>query len=66
MNFAQSLIAVLAGNIVYFLIMPYLPAEARHVRRYDFGMVVDFLICLAIFAGIRVFMNRQKSSKEQQ
>jgi hypothetical protein len=31
MNFAQSLIAVLAGNIVYFLLMPHLPPAARHV-----------------------------------
>jgi len=65
MNFAQSLIAVLAGNIIYFLVMPYLPAAARHVRKYDFGVVVDFLICLAIFAAIRVFANRQKRSDER-
>ena len=66
MNFAQSLVAVLAGNIVYFLIMPYLPPAARHVRRYDFGVVVDFCICLAIFAAIRIFAARSSKYRQQQ
>jgi len=54
-NFVQSLIAVLAGNLVYFLVMPYLPAAARHTHRYDLGMVVDFWICLVIFGAIKTF-----------
>jgi hypothetical protein len=42
-NFAQSLIAVLAGNVVYFLLMPHLPPAARHVApRLDLGVLVDF------------------------
>jgi hypothetical protein len=48
-NFAQSLIAVLVGNVTYFLLMPYLPPPARHVpMRFDLGVVVDFWICLVV------------------
>jgi hypothetical protein len=65
-NFAQSLVAVLAGNIIYFLLMPHLPPVAQHVRRYDFGVVVDFGICVAIFVLIKTFANRGRSSRRQQ
>jgi hypothetical protein len=65
-NFAQSLVAVLAGNIIYFLLMPHLPPVAQHVRKYDFGMVVDFGICVAIFALIKTFSNRGSRSRQQQ
>lgn len=54
MNFAQSLIAVLAGNLVYFLLMPYLPAAARHnPMRFDLGVVVDFWFCLVFLGAIK-------------
>lgn len=54
MNFVQSLIAVLAGNLVYFLLMPYLPAAARHnPMRFDLGVVVDFWFCLVFLGAIK-------------
>ena len=54
MNFAQSLIAVLAGNLVYFLTMPYLPAAAQHnPMRFDLGVVVDFWFCLVFLGAIK-------------
>ncbi len=53
-NFVQSLIAVVAGNVVYFLLMPHLPAAARHdPMRFDLGMVVDFWFCLAFLGAIK-------------
>jgi len=53
-NFVQSLIAVLAGNLAYFLLMPHLPPAARHVPpRLDLGVVVDFWFCLVIFGTIK-------------
>lgn len=64
MNFAHSLIAVLAGNIVYFLLMPHLPVAARHLRKYDFGVLVDFMICLAIFLAIRGISHRRNGSRQ--
>jgi hypothetical protein len=53
-NFVQSLIAVLAGNALYFLLMPYLPVRVRHVPlRMDLGVVVDFWLCLVVFGVIK-------------
>ena len=55
-NFVQALVAVLAGNAAYFLLMPYLPAGARHsVFQLDWGLVVDFWFCLVIFGVIKTF-----------
>jgi len=53
-NFVEALIAVLAGNAVYFLLIPYLPVAARHVVfRYDLGLVVDFWFCLVAFGIVK-------------
>ncbi|HEX6802792.1 MAG TPA: hypothetical protein VF133_03860 [Terriglobales bacterium] len=68
MNFVQSLVAVIAGNIVYFLVMPYLPAAAQHnpTMRLDLGVVVDFWFCLVFLGAIKTFTKWGKSSREQQ
>jgi hypothetical protein len=59
-NFVQALIAVLAGNAVYFLLSPHLPAQARHVPpRLDLGMLVDFWFCLVIFGAIKTVAGRK-------
>jgi hypothetical protein len=51
-NFLQSLIAVVAGNVLYFLLMPHLPPAARHIPPHmDLGVLVDFWFCL-VFLGI--------------
>jgi hypothetical protein len=53
-NFVHALIAVLAGNIVYVLLLPRLPAGAQHVPlRLDWGLVVDFFFCLVVFGVIK-------------
>jgi len=53
-NFLDALLAVLAGNAIYYLSMPHLPSVARHrLFREDFGLVVDFALCLAIFAAVK-------------
>jgi hypothetical protein len=53
-NFLDALVAVLAGNAIYFLLMPHLPLLARHsLFREDWGLLVDFCICAAIFAGVK-------------
>lgn len=48
------LLAIILGNVVYFLLVPSLPSVARH-RPYqpDLGMVVDFCFCLMAYALIR-------------
>ena len=53
-NFLQALLAVLLGNILYFLLVPSLPPVARHrPMRIDLGMAVDFWFCLVAYGLIR-------------
>jgi hypothetical protein len=55
LNFWRSLIAVIAGNIIYYSVEHYLPASARHqVYRIDWGLAVDFWFCLACYGVIRL------------
>ncbi len=66
-NFVQSLIAVVAGNVVYFLLMPHLPPGARHVpMRFDLGVVLDFWLCLVVLGAIKTFTRWGRSSRQQQ
>lgn len=53
-NFLQALAAIVAGNLVYFLIEPSLPPAARHHRfQVDLGTVIDFWFCLVAYGIIR-------------
>lgn len=59
-NFLDALLAVLAGNAIYFLLMPHLPAVMRHSSaREDWGLLVDFIICAAIFATVKMVRSRE-------
>jgi len=54
MNFLQALLAILLGNIVYFLLLPTLPPVAHHrPTRVDLGLLIDFVFCLVVYAFIR-------------
>ena len=54
-SFWQSLIAVLAGNAIYFSVERFLPARAQHqLFQIDFGLAVDFWICLACYGLVRL------------
>ncbi len=54
-NFLEALLAVVAGNAIYFVLMPHLPVGARHSWfKEDWGLVVDFCICTVIFVGVKV------------
>ena len=54
-NFLQSLVAVVVGNAMYFLLLPYLPRAAQHVTfRFDLGLVVDFWMCLVVYGLLEV------------
>lgn len=68
-NFTKSLMAVLAGNGVYFLLlMPHLPPVARH-REFDFdlGLLVDFWLCLVAYGLIELllFLGRSAPSRSE-
>lgn len=53
-NFLDALTAVLAGNAIYYLLMPHLPAAARHnLFKEDWGLLLDFAICTAIFVAVK-------------
>jgi hypothetical protein len=53
-NFLDALMAVLAGNAIYYLLMPHLPTVARHrLFKEDWGLLVDFMICAMIFAAVK-------------
>ena len=59
-NFLDALLAVLAGNAIYFLLMPHLLAAVRHALfKEDWGLLVDFGICAAIFVAVK-FVRREK------
>jgi hypothetical protein len=54
-SFWQSLIAVLAGNAIYFSVERFLPARAQHqLFQIDFGLAVDFWICLVCYGLVRL------------
>lgn len=54
-NFLDALAAVLAGNAIYFPLMPHLPAVMRHsLFKEDWGLLVDFAICTIIFVGVKI------------
>ena len=60
-NFVQALIAVLAGNAIYFILIPYLPLGARHVPRHiDAGLAVDFWLCLVVFGILKTVTGRRR------
>lgn len=53
-NFIQALVAIVLGNVTYFLLAPSLPPVARH-RPFqpDLGLLIDFWICLVAYGLIR-------------
>jgi hypothetical protein len=68
-NFVHALIAVLAGNAVYFLLMPHLPPTARHAPfKTDIGLAVDFWFCLVVFGMVKTAAGwkRHSSSADHQ
>jgi energy-converting hydrogenase Eha subunit A len=53
-NVIQALLAVILGNVVYFVLAPSLPPAARHQPfRFDVGMLVDFWFCVVAYGLIR-------------
>lgn len=58
----RVLVAVIAGNLVYYLLLaPYLPLAARHRRgQVDIGLFIDFVICLAIWGGSQLGSRRSR------
>ena len=54
-RWAEYLVSVLAGNVVYLFIEPGLPPALRHrLFRIDVGLLIDFLICVGIYGLVRL------------
>jgi len=51
----DALGAILAGNLLYFLLLSSrLPEAWRHQPfAFDPGLVLDFLLCLGLFGAVR-------------
>lgn len=59
-NFLQALLAIILGNILYFLLVPSLPPIARHrPYRIDLGTLIDFWFCLVAYGLIRTARKRR-------
>ena len=53
-NFVQVVMAIVLGNVVYFVLAPSLPTAAQHsALRLYLGMLVDFWFCLVAYGLIR-------------
>ena len=52
----EYLAAILLGNaIYYFSLLPHLPEALRHEGfAIDWGVLVDFAVCVAVFGLIRL------------
>ncbi len=54
-RWAEYLLAVLGGNVIYLAIEPQLPIPLRHrMFQIDLGLALDFLICVALYGLIRL------------
>jgi len=61
----ESFLAVLLGNIIYFAAAPALPPGLQHqLFRPDLGLLLDFLVCAAVFGVIRLARTRLLTHKE--
>jgi hypothetical protein len=54
-RWAEYLIAVLGGNIIYLAIEPQLPTPLRHrMFQVDLGLALDFVICVILYGFVRL------------
>lgn len=59
-SFWESLVAVVAGNVIYLVVEPYLPPRAQHqLYQLDWGLAVDFWMCLVCYGIVRMFTRRK-------
>lgn len=54
-RWAEYLLAVLGGNVIYLAIEPQLPTSLRHrMFQVDLGLAIDFIICVVLYGLIRL------------
>ena len=53
----KYLIAIVAGNLLYLYLTPYLPPAAQHHPFHlDFGLIIDLWICVAFYGLIEMLL----------
>lgn len=63
-RWAEFLVAVLIGNIVYLAVEPQLPPVMRHrMYQIDPGLAIDFVMCVAAYGLVRLVRNLGSQSK---
>lgn len=64
-NWLKALAAVLLGNLIYFFaVMPHVPEIGRHhPKRLDWGLALDFWVCLAIYGLIDLLARKLRPSR---
>jgi hypothetical protein len=54
-RWAEYLVAILIGNILYLFVEPQLPDGMRHrLFRVDPGLAIDFLLCVGVYGLVRL------------
>ena len=53
LNLLQALLAIILGNVAYFLLAPSLPLPRHHPFQLDVGLLVDFWFCVVAYGLIR-------------
>jgi hypothetical protein len=59
LNLLQALLAIVLGNLAYFLLAAHLPLPRHRPFQADAGLLVDFFICLTFYALIRAAAKRK-------
>jgi len=61
----KYLTAIIVGNVVYFVVAPYLPPAAQHRSFHpDLGTIVDFWFCVAAYGLIELLSSRFKRTRK--
>jgi hypothetical protein len=56
-DWKTSLLAVLAGNAAYYSLHPYLPRSLQHTSHLDWGLGLDFVLCVIAFLIARAIFD---------
>ena len=53
-SWMKMLLAILLGNVIYFLVIPHLPnAFAHDIYKVDAGLFLNLAVCGIVYAVIR-------------
>jgi hypothetical protein len=58
-NLLQALLAIVLGNVAYFLLQTHLHLPRHRPFQADSGLLVDFFICVAFYGLIRTASKRK-------